>query len=287
VATTTGGGKSGLFRAWEKITGQQVTLLGRTGYIPLYDDASGWHIVRNRYTIYEGAENCADPAKVDALRRFVQEFLDGFPNTVEQLDRLGVKAKSLLSRPIRTHAEVEAWANSVFNTGPVEEVPLWVTETQALAYDDYCVTVTVPDGVHYLIPLYPRGSNKMDTADFSVPGSKVTYGPRHDYSKAAFAIQNGQVLITAEERDETPKRARGRPRKDGLPAGSAEARAADRLRQEVKDQARKERLAKRNLVEKPLTVAEEKELASITPLHPEPPKRRLARPWKERKENSS
>ena len=89
-------------KIWMKITGNGKKI-GRTGAIPVYDDHDDtWKIFRNVHVIWPGLENAADPEKVDQLRRQVNSLLDRFPDTVPQLEKRGVRVKSLLSKPIKT-----------------------------------------------------------------------------------------------------------------------------------------------------------------------------------------
>lgn len=208
------------------------------GCIPVHDEGS-WRVFKNALTIYPGAEYCADPAKVDALRENAKSLLEHYPETVGQLEKLGVRVKALLSRPITNFEDVEAWAKSIFNTGPVSKLPLHVHDTIDLAYDDVVIKVQSGRDAVYVIPAAPRGEGVFATLDFAVPGSKTRYGPRHDYTKLAFANQmpGAKVRYRGTTAPGEPQRPRGRPRKDGLMPGSPEAKEADQQKEE-------ERLAK-------------------------------------------
>lgn len=249
---------------WPKILNGKAHPTGRAGCIPVYD-GSQWRVFKNTNTIYQGAENCADPGKVDGLRANAASLLAAYPETVPQLEKLGARVKALLNRRITTYDDVVAWAGSVFNTGPVPRVPTHVQDTIDLAYDDF--VVEVKKGV-YVIPAFPRGARTATmTLNFSVPGSKTRYGASHEYSQAAFAQQVSEKPKPAIRRrskpaEGEPKRSRGRPRKDGLVPGSLEAKEADQKKQEAKE-------ARRVTREQPAPVA------TITELPPR--RRRLAR----------
>ena len=58
-------------------------------------DADGWFMVRNLAGMEWSSQFCADPAKVDVLRRNAQRVYSGFPGVAEEL---GIA--SLLATPI-------------------------------------------------------------------------------------------------------------------------------------------------------------------------------------------
>ena len=222
---------------------------GRAGCIPVFD-GSEWRVFKNSLTIYFGAENAADPAKVDVLRSNVNDLLDHYPETIPKLEKLGAKVKALLKHRIETHEDVSAWADSMFNSGPVDaKQPAHVHDTVHLAYDDVVIEVKTGKDPVYVIPAGPRGSGEGATLDFSVPGSKKRFGPRHEFSQAAF---NEQIEKRTKPRPAAEgQRPRGRPRIDGLVPGSAEAKRADRKKEkerEAKRAARAARQAKRTPV---------------------------------------
>lgn len=232
-------------KIWVKITGS-ANKLGRTGTIPVYDSHDDtWKIFHNVHVIWPGLENAADPEKVDRLRRQANSLLDRFPDTVAQLEKLGVRVKGLLSKPIRTPEDVKTWAESIFNTGPVADVPAHVVDALALVYDDF--TVQVQGGRHpvWVLPAAPRGSGVVATLDFTIPGSKIRYGPRHEFTKAALSQQ---LSSAPSKRVQTRTgRPRGRPRKDGLTPGSPEATAADEKRKLDRQEAVAARAEERRL----------------------------------------
>lgn len=255
---------SSVEEAWSKILAtltDEPMHFGRSGYLPLYDESSGdWIVIQNVFTIYPGAENCADPVKVDLLRRYVSTFLERFSETETQLAKLGVEVKSLVKNPIQTYEDVCAWAESIFNSGPVAQLPKHVRDTIDLAYDDVIIEVKSGRNPVYVIPASPRGSSDRSTLNFARPGLKGRFGPRHEYSKAAF---QKQVVEKAPKPpryrgttgDGEPRRPRGRPRKDGLAPGSTEAKEADEKREQERRQAIAERLAARKAHRKKTALA--------------------------------
>jgi hypothetical protein len=216
-------------------------------------------------------ENAADPERIDVLRQNTVSLMERYPDTIPQLEKLGIRVKSLLNKQIKTHADVVAWAESIFNVGPSSGLPVHVQDAMSMAYDDLKIQVRMGRHPAFVLPVAPRDSTVKQTVDYTVPGSKLRYGPRHEFTKTAFSLQ---AAGAAQDRTEATRRAqaqdvlngavrgRGRPRKDGLMPGSREARAADKKRQREKaKQARRQ--------PKP-------ELATITEL-PKPQRRVLVR----------
>jgi hypothetical protein len=234
-------------KVWEKLP--QVSDL--RGCIPVYDGSStGWKVFRNSQTIFPGVENCADPAKVDVLRQNVVSLLEKYPNTLPQLERLGIRVKALLNKEIKTFDDVVAWSNSIFNSGPTTQPLGHVADTIDLAYDDMVIEVKTGRNPVYVVPVFPRDSGRAgETRGFSVPGSRTRYGSGHPNSKAAFAKQvppkpkskKKPVRYRGQTAEGEPMRPRGRPRNDGLIPGSVEARRADRKTAKEKAARRKAR----------------------------------------------
>jgi hypothetical protein len=256
-------------QVWGKVLsamGEETFRAIQAGSIPVYD-GSRWWIFRNSLTIYPGAENCIDPAKVDKLRQNVNSLFDHYPETVKQLEKLGARTKQLLKKRIETLEDINTWALSLFNSGPIQNLsePQHVHDTKQLAYDDFIIEVkSGRQGPVYVVPVGPRGSGIKETFDFSVLGSKKRYGARHEFSQLAFDEQVEKKPTRSTE----GKRPRGRPRIDGLTPGSPEAKQAD-------DEKQREREAKRAARQK--NKDHKGSEASITELHPPAPRRRLAR----------
>ena len=267
--------------AWAKILvsmSEEPHLIQRGGCIPVYD-GSRWRVFKNPLTVYPGAENCADPAKVDALRDNASSLLERYPDTVPHLERLGVRVKALLNRRIETFEDVVNWADSIFNLGPTSKLPQHVHDTVDLAYDDVVIEVKSGRNPVYVIPAGPRGSGVNATLDFAVPGSKARYGPRHEFTKLAFVKQQAKKdpkppRYRGKTVDGEPQRPRGRPRLDGLIPGSPEARRANQKKLKEREARRAARLARQD----------EQQIASITTL---PPRRRLVRVGAQKKQATS
>ncbi|MEU6273011.1 DUF6424 family protein [Streptomyces populi] len=138
--------------------------------------AGGWRMYRARVGIEWSMQFCADPAKVDRLRREAAELVDAFPDTLPALAQLGYKdAERLLRTPITDADGVEQWTDSLFNAcvpmgrgnhqGVLPKVPgehhyPWpVKGADFVRYDDFQLWVTLPDGTHGAVaPVDRRGS---------------------------------------------------------------------------------------------------------------------------------
>jgi hypothetical protein len=240
--------------AWRKLIGDSHGI-GRAGCLPIYDETQEvWRYLRNTHTIYEGAENAADPDKVELLRLNVVSLMERYPKTIPQLEKLGVRVRAVLNRPIKTQEDVANWATSVFNMGPVlPKIPSYVHDTMDLAYDDLVIVVKTGRNPVYVIPAGPRDSGDYSTLNFSRPGLKERYGPRHPYSQTAFATQTAAIKKAAREAALAARRTnrpRGRPRRDGLVPGSAEAKAADEAKAVAEREERAQARARRQRVKK-------------------------------------
>lgn len=268
--------ENGVLKAWDKIYGP--TKLGRAGFIPVYDGET-WRLFHNTVTIWPGMENAVDPERIDVLRRNVNSLMEHYPETIPQLEKLGLRVKSLLNKQIKTPADVVAWAESIFNVGPSSGLPVHVQDAMSMAYDDLKIQVRMGRHPAFVLPVAPRGSGVKQTVDYTVPGSKVRYGPRHEFTKTAFSLQTpggAQGTTEATRRAQAQDvlngavRGRGRPRKDGLMPGSREAKAADRKRARDAEREKTKRSRARSRVVEP-------ELATITELTPKPERRVLVR----------
>jgi hypothetical protein len=106
-----------LSMVWDKIIGQKDVTIGNSGYIPVKVDAdSEWLMFRNTYTIFS---DTADPEKVEKLRHNAYDLVNLYPGTLDGLAKLGVRVSRLLNHVIKSQADVIAWQESIFNTGPV------------------------------------------------------------------------------------------------------------------------------------------------------------------------
>ncbi|MGV9755604.1 DUF6424 family protein [Streptomyces tricolor] len=138
--------------------------------------AGGWRMYRARVGIEWSMQFCAEPPKVDRLRRDAADLVAGFPDTLPALADLGYEeADALLQTPIEDADGVEAWTDSLFNAcvplsrgnhqGILPKVPgehhyPWpVKGADFFRYDDFQLWVTLPDGTHGAVtPVDRRGS---------------------------------------------------------------------------------------------------------------------------------
>ncbi|KUM81148.1 hypothetical protein J7F01_17515 [Streptomyces sp. ISL-22] len=139
---------------------------------------SGWRMYRARVGIEWSAQFCADPVKVDRLRREAAELIEAFPLTLPALDALGYKrARDLLDTPITDADGVEAWTDSLFNacvplstanhSGVLPKAagehhyPWPVKAADYFRYDDFELWVRLPDGTNAAVtPVDRRGSGE-------------------------------------------------------------------------------------------------------------------------------
>jgi hypothetical protein len=87
------------------------------GSVWVHDDA-GWLCLQLPLGIEWSAQFCADPAKVDQLRRYAVRLVTAFAATLPGYEALGYgDARRVLGTPITDAAGVAAWTDSIFNAG--------------------------------------------------------------------------------------------------------------------------------------------------------------------------
>jgi hypothetical protein len=114
------------------------------------------------------AQFCADPKKVDLLRRNAKRVYAAFPGVAAEL---GIVA--LLDHEIKTAADIAAWTDSICNasmplpkpfhvgvlpkSGGIHHYPSPVA-SRPVHYDDFKLWVTDTDKTKYaVVPVSPRG----------------------------------------------------------------------------------------------------------------------------------
>jgi hypothetical protein len=140
------------------------------GGLWLKDDA-GWFLVRNLMGIEWSAQFCADPAKVDLLRRNARRLYAAFPAAVKEL---GIR--ELLDTPITDADGIERWTDSICNasvplpkarhtgvlpkarTGGVHHYPSPITEIELFKRDDFDLWVVEENTITAVVPLGAHGS---------------------------------------------------------------------------------------------------------------------------------
>ncbi|MEU3252498.1 DUF6424 family protein [Streptomyces sp. NPDC006997] len=180
--------------------------------------SGGWQMYRARVGIEWSMQFCADPVKVDRLRREAAELVAAFPRTLPALAALGYEeAGDLLHTPVTDADGVEAWTDGLFNScvplsrsnhqGILPRVPgehhyPWpVKGADYFRYDDFQLWVTLPDGTHGAVaPLGRRGSGDGHVRLLHVPeGSAAadTVAEAQELSMMAVLPPNSPVALQA------------------------------------------------------------------------------------------
>ncbi|HET6499610.1 MAG TPA: DUF6424 family protein [Amycolatopsis sp.] len=142
--------------------------------------ADGWRLYLARAGIEWSMQFCADPAKVDLLRRDALALAQAFPETLPAPAELGYEeAEEILTAPITDAKTVERFTDSLFNScvplsrpdhqgvlpsaAGEHHYPLPVKAGDFIRYDDFQLWVDLPDGTHGAVtPLKPRGSGNAE-----------------------------------------------------------------------------------------------------------------------------
>jgi hypothetical protein len=155
-----------------------------------------WHCYRLRYSVDPQALTALSPAKVDSLRLDALSLLDAFPDTLRALELAGCGHVDIVQQPIRTPADVAAWAYSIFNgatpaapTPDGDQYPCRVASTAALVQEDFCV---IHPDIQGHVAVLPE-PEKRTRVYWATPNSDYrighVLGPRHPVSRAAWANQ--------------------------------------------------------------------------------------------------
>jgi hypothetical protein len=180
-------------------------------------DEAGWFLVRNLAGIEWSAQFCADPAKVDELRRNAQRLYAAFPGSAQAL---GIA--DLLAEEIADAAGVARWTDSICNASvPLpaglhsgvlpaaagfHHYPAPVVEITVFKRADFTLFVTDSRGHQAaVVPVSPRGSGDRSVqvlwASQGSPlhaahvaaraqGAALTLPGDHELSRLAFARQD-------------------------------------------------------------------------------------------------
>lgn len=85
------------------------------GSLFVYCDES-WTLFLNSAGVEWSAQWSADPAHVDLLRQAAEKLYKRFPETLDELEKLGYgEAREILSTSITNHPGVARWTDSLFN----------------------------------------------------------------------------------------------------------------------------------------------------------------------------
>lgn len=168
-------------------------------------DEDGWFLVRNLVGMEWSSQFCADPAKVDALRRNARRVYAAFPDAVEEL---GIR--ELLDTPITDAEGVALWTDSICNAsvplpaaahtgvipkgGGLHHYPAPVAEIAFIKYDDFDLWVDDDDGKPAAVtPVDRRGSgNGSVKVIFATAGTTLAQRKQE-------AAQDDQPLVLAAE----------------------------------------------------------------------------------------
>ncbi len=138
-------------------------------------DDEGWLFVRNLVGIEWAAQFCADPRKVDTLRRNARRIYGGFPRSFAAFRELGIDLRVLLDTRITSADDVARWTDSICNasvplpaalhTGVLPEgagvhnYPTPVTDIDRIRHDDFQLWVSDERGGEAaVVPVNRRGS---------------------------------------------------------------------------------------------------------------------------------
>jgi hypothetical protein len=139
-------------------------------------DQEGWLCIQLPLGIEWSSQFCADPAKVDLLRRYARRVVAAFPETLPGYESFGYhEGEGLLDTPITDAAGVSAWTDSAFNasyplpadthTGTLPQAagyhhyPKPIVDIDHFRFNDFKLFVTDPAGLPaVVVPVSPRGS---------------------------------------------------------------------------------------------------------------------------------
>jgi hypothetical protein len=174
-------------------------------------DDAGWVCVQTLLGIEWSAIFCADPAKVDTIRRHVARVVAAFPATLPGYRELGyTRADALLATGITTQEQVAAWADSIFNaslplpanahTGVLPKAagyhhyPKPIIDIDHFRFDDFQLFVTDSKGnPAAVLPVAPRGAGDGRVRLLAVhPGSP--YASRLEHGHPALGAEDEEIL---------------------------------------------------------------------------------------------
>jgi hypothetical protein len=181
-------------------------------------DGGGWFIVKNVAGVEWSAQFCADPAKVDQLRRNAVRLYAAFPRTIPAMVEMGYRAAArILSTPIADSDGVATWVDSIFNAcvripgsrhtgvlpqgGGVHHYPTPITDIELVKHDDFVLWVTDPESGKptAVVPTAPRGSGVATVqVVYASPGTDLhTALHEADAAGTALELAAGTPMATA------------------------------------------------------------------------------------------
>jgi hypothetical protein len=163
-------------------------------------DGEGWMLLKNLAGMEWSQQFCADPAKVDQLRRVAQRLYAAFPDSIPAMKQLlgadlaDYPIDDMLCEKIADDAGVARWVDSIFNAS----VPLYAARhTGALKPNAHLSPTGVPPiegGVHHYptpitdIQLFKRNDFQLWVVDPEGQLAAVTPADKHGSG-------NGQVNV--------------------------------------------------------------------------------------------
>jgi Family of unknown function (DUF6424) len=164
-------------------------------------DDDGWFLIKNLAGMEWSQQFCADPAKVEMLRKFAQRIYRKFPQSLAEFKRMGfADAETVLNEPIDSSAKVSRWVDSIFNAsvplsqrrhtgvlkptgkrnepgleGGVHHYPTPITDIQLFKRDDFQLWVADNENqLAAVVPVDHRGSGDSHVrVAFATPNTKL------------------------------------------------------------------------------------------------------------------
>jgi hypothetical protein len=142
-------------------------------------DDDGWFLVLNPLGSEWAAQWCADPKKIDLVRRNAARHYAAYPKTIPKMVEMGYKhAAEILQTPIMNPAQISTYVDSIFNScvpmaapvhtgtlsptsqlGGIHHYPKPVVDIQFFKRADFQLWVVDEQGQTAAVaPLAPRGS---------------------------------------------------------------------------------------------------------------------------------
>jgi hypothetical protein len=171
-------------------------------------DGDGWMCLQLPLGIEWSAQFCADPAKVERLRRYAARVVAAFPDTLPGYEALGYRdGRAVLEAPVVDAAGVAAWTDSIFNaslplpaamhTGVLptaagyHHYPKPIVDIDHFRYDDFHLFVTDGAGLPaVVVPVSPRGNGDgrvrlLAAHPDSRYADRLVHGPHPGHAAAA------------------------------------------------------------------------------------------------------
>ncbi|TSB32716.1 DUF6424 family protein [Streptomyces sp. NBC_01525] len=225
--------ESSQYRASRKLMGDLVGTTGDWVFAPgpyqdhhgggvWVKDSDGWLCLFLPLGIEWSAQFCADPSKVDHVRRYAARVVGAFPDTLPGYASFGYDdGQRLLDTPIETADQVAEWTDSIFNasvplpagthsgvlpkTAGYHHYPKPIVDIDHFRYDDFALFVTDDSGLPAaVVPISPRGSGdgrvRLLAAHPSSPYAKRLTSP----GPAEPSARTEEALASGEERNVLP-----------------------------------------------------------------------------------